>query len=450
MSDKLFETIKDLREFEWQTKYGWLGYSIGIFIFSLTLIIVLEQLKIVINIYWAVGVFFVPQIIHSFIWFIKRNIFYDDSVLTVAFAITMEETSKNYYREIKKRFSEQIATYKLRNHVKIKNLPSDISFSDANTAEKFITKKGIRLLIWGNTIEGNVNNAPLTQFNIKLSYQHGVFDKNKRKKFVDDIGIAIQRRSWGVWQPNSFYQLIVVSGNVIEISLFTLGACLATVPSLIYLLKSVDIFEKLDIILKERKEDANFPNLIFVKQKVRTFLRDLYNFLLIFYWKQNKDLDKAIEYALKAIKMDENNFIAHQNMAVFQWLKGENRNARYHTKRAWRIRPGHPLPRFNKAFFFIYDRKFESGLKQYKKIEYVGDTNIIEVIEFIEKEFEKASNNLGLLFVAGWLNAQYADQIRGLAQLEDFLLKSNSQQEYNPLVMETNKILNIKRIDNLN
>lgn len=320
-------------------------------------------------------------------------------------------------------------------------MPSDINFSDANIAEKFITRKGIRLLVWGNTIEGNLNNTPFTQFNIKLSYQHGIFDKDKQKRFVDDIGTAVQRKLWGVWQPNSFHQLVVVSDNVIEISLFTLGVCLATVPSISYLLKSVDIFEKLDLILKERREDINFPNLKFVKQKVRAFLRDSYNFLLMFYWGQHKNLNEAIGYAEKAIKMDENNFIAHQNMAVFRWLKGQKELAEYHTKRAWHIRPGHPLPRFNKAFFFINDRKFESGLKQYKKIEYAGDTNIVDVIEFIEKEFEKTPNNLGLLFVAGWLNTQYADQVRGVAQLQDFLLKSDSQQEYNPLIIETHKVL---------
>ena len=170
MSNKSLEIIKELKEFEWQTKIGWLGYSVGIFIFSAAIIITLQQVKVPINLYWTLGIFLVPQIVHSATWFIKRNFFYDPSILTVAFAITTEEASKNYYREVKKRFKEQIATYKLQDRLKIRELPSDISFSDANTAEKFITRKGIRLLVWGNTIEGNLNNAPFTQFNIKLSY----------------------------------------------------------------------------------------------------------------------------------------------------------------------------------------------------------------------------------------------------------------------------------------
>jgi len=146
-------------------------------------------------------------------------------------------------------------------------------------------------------------------------------------------------------------------------------------------------------------------------------------------------------YADKTIKMDENSFIAHQNMALLKWLEGDKDKARFHTERAWRIKPGHPLPRFNKAFFLIYDRKYEQGLKQYKKIKYVGDTNIIDVIEFIEKEFEKFKNNLGLLFIAGWLNIQYADQARGADQLRLFLEQAESDPSYAVLSVEAQRTL---------
>lgn len=162
---------------------------------------------------------------------------------------------------------------------------------------------------------------------------------------------------------------------------------------------------------------------------------------MIFYWNHLKDLDRAIKYADKAIKIDENNFNAHQNMAVFQWLKDNKDGARYHTDRAWHIIPGHPLPRFNRAFFLICDKKYEQGLEQYKRIEYVGNTNIVDVIEFLEKEFEKHRNNHGLLFVAGWLNVQYADQVRGTAQLKEFLELSGADPIYAVLVAEAQKVL---------
>ncbi len=438
---EILETLKELNGLEWATKRGLFIYALAMFFLSATIISVLSKTGIVIGSKWIVGIILGLQIIHALLWFIKRNYFYDASILTVAFAIATEETSRSYYKEIKKNFREQISKFRLQDDIRIKELPGDVSFSDSKSAEAFIVKKGIRLLVWGNTTEGNISNAPFSQFNVKLSYQHGVIDKEKQKKFVDDIDMAIQRRMWGIRQPDSFIHLAVVSGNVFEISLYTLGACLATVPNVNYLLKSIGIFEKLTDILKTRKQDVNFPNLQIVRQKARSFLRDTYTFLLMFYWNRLKDLGKAMKYADRAIKMDGNNFNAHQNMAVFQWLKGEKDKARFHTERAWRIRPGHPLPRFNKAFFLIYDRKYEQGLKQYKKIQYVGDTNIVDVIEFLEKEFEKFRDNLGLLFIAGWLNIQYADQVRGTTQLKLFLEKTASDPAYSVLVSEVNKVL---------
>jgi len=438
---EILEILRELKGLEWSSKRGGFIYALVLFFLSSTIIPILGNTGISIGSKWVIITLLGLQIIHLIAWLIKRNYFYDASILTVAFAITTEENSHSYYREIKKRFREQIATYKLQEDVRIKELPTDINFSDAKSAETFIVKKGIRLLVWGNTTEGNIGNAPFSQFNVKLTYQHGVIDKEKQKKFVDDIGMAIQRRMWGIRQPDSFFHLVVVSGNVFEISLYTLGACLATAPNVIYLLKSVDVFEILQGILKTRRQDINFPNLQFVKQKTRSSLRDAYTSLLIFYGDRLKNLDKAIEYADKAIKIDENNFNAHQNMAVFQWLKGNKDKARFYTERAWHIRPGHPLPRFNKAFFFIYDRKYEQGLKQYKKIQYAGDTNIVDVIEFLEKEFEKFEDNLGLLFVAGWLNIQYADQIRGTTQLEEFLERAGNSSIYTVLIAETQKVL---------
>jgi tetratricopeptide (TPR) repeat protein len=443
MMKEILEIPRELKGLEWISKRGGFVYALSLFFLSSTIISILAETGIPISSKGIIAILLGLQIIHLIIWLIKRNYFYDANILTVAFAITTEETSQGYYKEIKKKFREQIATYKLQDDVKIKELPPDINFSDAKSAEAFILKKGIRLLVWGDTTEGNLGNALFSQFNVKLSYQyqHGAINKEKQKKFVNDIQMAIQRRMWGIRQPDSFFHLAVVSGNIFEISLYTLGTCLATVPNVSYLLKSVDIFEKLQSILRTRKQDINFPNLQFVKQKTRSFLRDAYTSLLIFYGNPLKNLDKAIEYADKAIKIDENNFNAHQNMAVFQWLKGDKHKARFHTERAWRIRPGHPLPRFNKAFLFIYDRKYEPGLKQYKKIQYTGDTNIVDVIEFLEKEFEKFEDNLGLLFVAGWLNIQYADQIRGNSQIKEFLERAGDYPIYAVLVAEAQKVL---------
>jgi tetratricopeptide (TPR) repeat protein len=197
-------------------------------------------------------------------------------------------------------------------------------------------------------------------------------------------------------------------------------------------------------MLKNRQPDVNFPYLQEVKQKTRFLLRDLYSILMAYYWHVRKHLDKSMEYAHKVIKIDENNFNAHLNMAVFYWLKSDKQKAHSHTDRAWRIRPGHPLTRFNKAFFFLHDRNYEQALKQYKRIQYVGDTNIIDVIEFLEQEYEKAKDNAGFLFAAGWLNLKFADQLRGREQLLEFVAKSTGDSSYSVLIEEAKRVLNTR------
>jgi len=445
MDNNLLKTVEQLKSVEWPTKVGGVTYAFGIFVLSSGVIFVLSRVGVLIGARWIIGALLVFQVIHIIAWLINRSYFYDPNFLTVAFAIKTEESSKDYYREIKKKFREQINTYKLQSDIKIKEFPGDVSFSDENLAEEFIVKKGIGLLVWGNTTEGNVEGAPFTQFNLKLSYQYRApNNKEKHGKFLDEMEVATQRKVWGIKMPNSFHHLIVVSENVLEVSLYTLGACLATVPNVHYLLKSLDIFEKLQDILKEQKQDANFPNLCFVKERVRSFLCEAYTFLLVYYWGYDRNLDKSIEYAEKALKIDENNFTAHQNMAVFQWRKGEKDLARFHTERARRIKPGHSLPMFNRAFFFIYDGNYEQGLRQYRKIKYAGDTNMIDVVRFVEDEFEKSAGNLGLLFTAGWLNFHYVDQIVGITQLQDFLTQAEENPIYKVLVKEVEKVISLR------
>lgn len=439
---EVFKIIDYLKTIEWATKEGLFKYSIGIFIILILITFLLQSIKIEID----SGLFFhiltLFEIIHFLIWLVKRIFFYKSDIKTIAFAIKTEEKSKEYYNEIIKRFMELVKERNLYSFVKIKKLPSDVVFNDLKEAESFISRKRIGVLVWGKTFEGNENNSPLTTFKIKISYQY--LSKNKEeKKFISDISNATKRKYWKVWQPQSDFNLTVVSKNIFEISLFTLGKCLLTVPNVNHLTEAVKIFENLKEILKDRKTDDDFPNLKIVKEKTNATLLDAYLVFSKWYW-YKKDFPESIKYAEKAIKFDENNFIAHQNLAICKWLDGDEKGARYHTKRAWKIKPGNPTTRLNRAFFHIYDKKFEQGIKEYKKVKYVGETNIIDVIEFIENESEKNKNNLGLLFISGWLDIEYVDKKRGVKKLKDFLLKSKGNKEYFILTKEAEKVLNKK------
>ena len=84
----------------------------------------------------------------------------------------------------------------------------------------------------------------------------------------------------------------------------------------------------------------------------------------------------------------------------------------------------------------MFERIFDLALKQYKKIKYAGETNTLGIAEFLRKEYEKTPGNLGLLFASGWVNINFADQLRGVSQLQEFLSQTRSLPEYEILRKE--------------
>ncbi|MAG44765.1 hypothetical protein CL633_02645 [bacterium] len=456
MLKDFIEIIQKHKSVKWQSKLGLLVYPIVIFGIEYSIIFALDQIELKLGTNIKIYILLISQVIYLASWLLKRTLFYDADILTVAFAISTDKKTKNYYKELKQRFNDWIQLLKLENIIKLKELPDIPIFKSNKDAEKFIIENGIRLLIWGNTYEESmVKNEPFVKFNVKFSYQYSYFqakkkstEKKYRKVVKSKIDKAAQRKYWGIWRPNSAYQLEIVSGNIIEISLFIVGFCLATMPdfSLNYLRKAIKVFEKLEKLLKTKKQDDNLPNLNQIRDQVRSMLIKSCEQCMDIYWNHQRDLENAIKYAEKIIKLDENNFGAHQNLAPFKWKKGEQDAARYHTKRAWKISPGHPLTRFNRGFLYFYDKNFKSGLNQYKKIKTDEHTNILNVVEFIEEEFEQRKDNLGLLFAAVWLNIKFADLGRGVKQLNKFLVKAKNQDEYSFLINEAEKLLRLPEL----
>lgn len=104
---EILEILRELKGLEWPSRRGGVVYAFGIFLLSSAVITIFAKTGIVLGSYWIIGTLLGLQLIHIIAWFIKRNFFYDPSVLTVAFAVATEETSQGYYKEIKKKFREQ-------------------------------------------------------------------------------------------------------------------------------------------------------------------------------------------------------------------------------------------------------------------------------------------------------------------------------------------------------
>lgn len=439
-----FLVVEKLKSTDWPTWFGLFSYGIGIFLLTIAFLFSLQTINISFGFYVSFAVLLAPQIVHALLWIIRRSYLGDPDCLTVAFAIETDDSSREYYKEIRKRFQKHLIDFKLNKRLKIKDLPNDIYFNDSEIAEKYINEKGIRLLIWGDTTKGTSGGKEIVNFNIKLSYLYGRQNAEQQRQLSSEIGQAVQRGIWGFPRTESLLGIVIVEGNIIEMSLYALGACLSTVPIIAYQESAVLIFENLLKMLKYKMQNVNFPNVNLVKNIATKSLLKLYNSLLILYGFQLKNRLKAIEYGEKALQLDENDVNAHQNLAFLCWLNGDRMSSERHTKRAADISLNKNLPRINRAFYFMYDRKYEKALNQYRKISDTTGTNILDVITFNEGQFENNPQNPGFLFAAGLLNFRFADKIRGKLLLNDFYSTYNLNPEYKVLTAEIKQILHIK------
>jgi hypothetical protein len=443
MIDDIYKLLEKIYSVEWLTKKGLVVYTSAAFCLAFILLNSFKSIGITFHTSEVIAIILIFLSLHIIIWILYRNYPYNIEDLNIAFAIKIEENSQNYYREIKKRFRSVIDDQKLSDEVRIIELPSDLNFIGQSSAQNFIEKRGIRIMLWGNASEGFYKGSPLTQFNIKVSYQYFATTRRQKEATESTINDAVQRGIWKVWKPNSHFELLIVTGNILEISLFTLGACLASVPNTRHLEKAVLILEKLEKLIHDRKQDLNFPNLELIKNKLKNLTIEVYSSLGLISWLIDKNLESARDYTLKTLEIDGDHFFAHQNLAMYEWKLGNQSSARAHTEKAARLRPGHALPRFNKAFLHIYDGEYKEGLLIYKKIKNAGGALILPLIDFIESEYDKKRSNLGLLFVIGWLNVQFADNIRGINILKIFCSLAN-ENKYDCLIKEAKKYLPLK------
>ncbi len=425
---------------DWRTKSGYFWYTFLLFLICIFLIVALclvfdfdDWIKIVILV--------IPEIIWLLYWLYFRNHFKNSKKIKIAFAVKMESNSYKFYQEIQKEFNRQIIKHKLNSLVTIKTLREDINFESNEDAEKYILKKEINLLIWGDTMESVSDNMENTRFNIMYSYVYRKKKEESPDKFALLVRNGLQRSKWDVVHNQSQAGLIVVASNILESSLFILGSCLKTVPRLNFWFASIKTFEELRVILRKRKID-DFPQLYSLRECVKNKLLDLYIDLGIGHWYYFEDKNKAKEFTNKANKLNSNIFNVHQNLALYEYLDGNRKQSEFHTKRAKRLNPRSDLPFVNQAFFAVLDENWNKLLEKLKQVKNIGDTNPVMLIDFIEKERERRSNNLGLLFYNGWFNINFVDESRGVEQINEFLENTkNKASEYELLIKESHKLI---------
>jgi len=196
-------------------------------------------------------------------------------------------------------------------------------------------------------------------------------------------------------------------------------------------------------MLAARNRDFNFPNLNDVKGQVDVILLLQYRSLSEYYLLTKKDIDASYIWALKGVNLAPNDYFSNIQAARLSWETGDYQGARGYNNKASSLSDSSVcLHTLNFGYFSLYDGKFGNALKQYKKLTLAGlsNTNMLEVIEFIQQEYDKTSNP-ALLFGAGWLSVKFGDKTLGIDLLKSFMSLDKDEQQHKPLIKETNKLL---------
>lgn len=450
--NELMEIWKFLKKTEFYSRRGLFIYCLlWLFFWWFISVKLLPVYNIVPSLKRDCFMYSVPLIIMLFFWLQHRCSKFDIKENVCAIAIKTKDSSINYKEEIIKQLKEQRRTYRLEDKIKIIDLPSDVYFENQSDAEKYISRRNIRLLIWGNTSEGKIKGDQSTRFNISLSY---LFSYVKSKEDLEDksknniiygIDQAIKRNYWTINDFDSFSAISVVSGNIFEISLFSIGVCLASNPEKGDRMTAINILEKLLSIIKKRNPDANFPQLSIVRKQVISLLIFLYGDMARLVWLEGGDILNSIELFNKIFLLNNNDWATHQNISTLYWISGDKSNAKFHTRRAIRINPNHPATRLNKAFLLIDSRKYDFAGREYKKIKSISGVDAMTTLNIMEPEIEKQSDNHGFLFAVGWFNINFMDSNRGEEQLKKFLDVVQENEEYRELINIAKGLLNRKK-----
>lgn len=443
----LLGLINMLRQIDWSSKASLLTASAINFLVVVAIAIGLGEMNIEPESRWYAITILVLEILIIARWVYSRYIHpFDPKALAIGFAIDAPGESQKLYDEIFASFNRHIQQNRLEELVHIKLLPADIKFRGESDAQKYLDRKGLRLIIWGDTSRATLAGTGVTIFNINVTYNFdakSMDDANQTKQIVDS---SIKRKAWSIFDDNSLPGQLVVAENVIEIALFTLSVCLTSLyistRDIRMLSNSTRLLEQLRTQLIPRIPNDNFPNLIEVRNHISESLFIQYSEAAVYFTREKRDPKESYEWAFKAVSLQPHHFEANIQMALSSWLVGDASGARKYSKIAQKIDPKNTLPYLNFAFFHFYNDKHAKALSYYKRLnnKIVNQTHILDVISFLEAEYDK-TDKPALLFAAAWLSNKYADSKRAALMMRTFMDLADGDDSYTKLLDESKAIL---------
>lgn len=371
-------------------------------------------------------------------YYLSGRMFFNPKKIKVFFAVDPGEDSRRYYDQIFKSIQLQIDQLELSDKLDIKRLPEDFSFSKRSAAEQFIKRKMVDLLIWGYVLGEKTGQESLTaEFNLQFTYLYQVASSNVSNVLIKNIDLSLRDKYWTIAgkTERSLQDIKVIASNITEVSLFIIGMSLYTRGKLE---KSIDIFEKILYIIKDKNEQ-NFPNVKMFREQISQHLLEAYKFMGDMLREDAPSKSKG--YYEKALKIEPDNSAVHLCMAKLSYVVDGDLNAAIdHTNRV--VDPFFkPLASYNYAFFAIKKHDEKEVLRHYKSTRNTPDANILLVLDFLEKEFAKDRENIMFRFALGYINIYHADSKIGLEELESFVNLAERKSLYPELVSNAKALI---------
>ncbi len=413
------------------TKVGLVMILLVITIFEATFLIkFIEYISPNLEVKLKIAVIALPYIAYLFLWTVFRWI-KSFSYTACSIGIAIEHNSENLrvYEESVARAKKalgQLGVPKLKVIIY-----DDHHFDNDNEASKFLDDKGLTILIWGRINNGTRNSKSLSTFEVRTTYhvEALVPDKKQFEQILRNIETGSRREKWTVDLVNSENDISIIKENIVEIGMFALGICLSYFPtSEIQQLGLQTLMELKNKYFSKGGNNISRRNAIIVTDNiVKALLVQNAEVAIL-----NKRFGRAIEILQDIILIFPNDQDAHILLGYSLWKNGQKKDAKECADKLWRLNPGSPPGRINKAFFSITKKQYKIALKQYKTLRTLGIGNVESLwsIEFLNEEYKKNNSELGYLFGSGFLSIYWGEKEMGLADLKKFAEQSTGISEY--------------------
>ena len=347
--------------------------------------------------------------------------------------------SGSYNNELKIKIKENLDQLGLSNIVRLKDFEDLKYFKNREEAEAFLIKHELDLIWWGRFSEDKLKSKGKTNHELLINYTYKYPEDNQgqvRKVIADDIQAAIvNKRHFSIIEDESFRDIRIASDDLTDLSLYIVGSCMLLFGRLN---ETVLIFEKLF--------DRNNKNSDDFVEKVKLKLGNAYELLSIKFGLDGRNYSEGLEFSEKLLKLFPGSHNGLANSAYFLVMLERMEDAGKTVERLKSRFPDSHTTLIDLAFFEIIQKNYNEAFDYYLKIASIPPDelkiNVVAITEFLENQYIKLKHEPAFLFGVGILNYYFADRMRGLGILKDFLEKAQDDK-YLRMIKKANELLMI-------